>query len=133
VTTIASRRRHCAKKHINERLLLTQDALRTRPSDEWLERLTSEGVPCAPVLTRTEMLAHPQIHANEIVVETDHSIAGRLRQARPAARFSATPASIRAGAPALGEHTRAVLSELGYTPDEIDSLIKRQPNEADER
>ena len=107
------------QRHINDRLILTQEALRTRPAEEWLERLTAEGVPCAPVLTRTQMLSNPQVVANGIVVETDHAGAGRIRQARPAARFSETPAGIRWGGAALGAHTAEVLVELGYTDADI--------------
>jgi crotonobetainyl-CoA:carnitine CoA-transferase CaiB-like acyl-CoA transferase len=113
--------------NIDARLAMTQDVLRTRPAAEWLERLTAEGVPCAPVLTRTELLRHPQILASGIVEEADHPVAGRLRQARPAARFSATPAGIRGGAPALGEHTRDVLAGLGYAAAEIDALSGAMP------
>ena len=64
--------------------------------------------------------------ANGIVEEVDHPQAGRLRQARPAARFSATPASIRQGGAALGEHTAAVLGELGYDAAEIEALTSRE-------
>ena len=71
-------------------------------------------MPSAPVLTRSQVIRHPQVLANETLAETDHPAAGRLRQTRPAARFSATPAGIRFGAPALGEHTDEVLAELGY-------------------
>jgi crotonobetainyl-CoA:carnitine CoA-transferase CaiB-like acyl-CoA transferase len=110
------------QRHINERLAMTQEVLRTRPAAEWLECLTREGVPCAPVLTRTQMLSDPQVIANGIVVETMHPAAGRLRQARPAARFSAAPTPMRTGAPALGEHTAEILGELGYTPAEIEAL-----------
>jgi crotonobetainyl-CoA:carnitine CoA-transferase CaiB-like acyl-CoA transferase len=104
-------------KHINERLDMTQEVLRTRTAAEWLERLTAEGVPCAPVLTRSRMIGHPQVVANGIVIETEHPRAGWLRQARPAARFSATPTSVRRGAPALGEHTEEILSELRQGTD----------------
>jgi crotonobetainyl-CoA:carnitine CoA-transferase CaiB-like acyl-CoA transferase len=107
------------QRHINERLILTQEALRTRPAEEWLARLTEAGVPCAPVLTRTQMLSNEQVVANGIVVETEHEGAGRIRQARPAARFSETPAEIRWGGAALGAHTAEVLGELGYTEADI--------------
>ncbi len=105
--------------HINDRLAMIQEALRTRPAEEWLERLTREEVPCAPVLTRTQMLSNEQVVANGNVVETEHPAAGRIRQARAAARFSGTPTSIRHGAPALGAHTAEVLSEIGYSPEDL--------------
>jgi crotonobetainyl-CoA:carnitine CoA-transferase CaiB-like acyl-CoA transferase len=110
------------QKHINERLAMIQQVLLTRPAAEWLGRLTAAGVPCAPVLSRSRMIQHPQVVANGIVVETEHHQAGRLRQARPAARFTATPTGIRRGGPALGEHTAEILAELGYSDAEIAAL-----------
>ena len=115
------------QRHINDRLMMTQEAFLIRPAEEWLPRLTEAGVPCAPVLTRAEMLTNPQVVANGILVETDHPQAGRLRQARPAARFSATPAAIRQGGPALGQHTAQVLAEIGYTPADIETLSAQEP------
>lgn len=101
-------------RNANERLELTQQALREKTADEWLGILEQAGVPCAPVLTRNQMVAHPQVRASEVVVETDHPHAGRLRQARNAARFEVTTAEHRFGAPHLGEHTHEILQELGY-------------------
>jgi crotonobetainyl-CoA:carnitine CoA-transferase CaiB-like acyl-CoA transferase len=115
------------QQNIDARLAMTQEVLKTRPAAEWLQRLEAEAVPCAPVLTRSELLRHPQIKASGIVIETDHPVAGRLRQARPAARFSGTPAGVRRGAPALGEHTHEVLAELGYSAAEIDALSGKVP------
>ena len=110
-------------RYANERLELTQEALLEKNADEWLEILDSAGVPCAPVLKRHEMIHHPQVEASGIVVETEHPHVGRLRQARNAARFDATPTEIRLGAPHHGEHTRAIMSELGCSTAEIDGLI----------
>lgn len=110
------------QQNIDERLRLTSEALRTRPAAEWLEQLTAAQVPCGPVLTRNQVIRHPQVEALRLVVETEHEHAGRLRQARAAARFSGTPAEIRSGAPTLGEHTKAVLAALGYSPAEIAAL-----------
>src|SRR5262249_36220609 len=107
--------------NIDARLQLTQDVLQTRTTEEWLERLEAAGVPCAPVLTRHQVIAHPHVLAGDILLESNHPVAGRLRQTRTAARFE-VPTVIRRGAPRLGEHNVEVLSELGLTQTEIGEL-----------
>jgi crotonobetainyl-CoA:carnitine CoA-transferase CaiB-like acyl-CoA transferase len=109
-------------ENVEARLQLTQDVLIGGTSAEWLDKLTKADVPCAPVLTRSEVIRHPHVAALEIVEEYDHPAAGRLRQARAAARFSATPPAIRSGAPVLGQDTDAVLAVLGYSAEQIAGL-----------
>ena len=110
------------QENIDARLGLTQEVLRTRSSAEWLERLEAADVPCAPVLRRREVAGHPQVAANDTVVESEHPRAGRLRQARPAARFSGTANELRRGGPVLGEHSDEVLAELGLGAAELAEL-----------
>jgi crotonobetainyl-CoA:carnitine CoA-transferase CaiB-like acyl-CoA transferase len=104
------------------RTRLTQEAVRGFATDDLIVRLEANDVPCAPVLTRQAMRAHPQVEANAVVVETEHPQAGPLRQARQPARFSATPFEIRRGAPLHGGHTREVLAEAGFDDGEISAL-----------
>ena len=96
--------------------------LKTRTTVEWLEALEKEDVPCAPALTRHEVIGHPQVLASEILVEHEHPVAGRLRQTRVPARFEGTPPEAPRGAPRLGEHNDEIMAELGYSAPEIESL-----------
>lgn len=101
--------------HRDARLEAIQEAVRGFAAADLIKLLDAQGVPNAPVLTRTQMRQHPQVAANGIVVETHHPIAGLLRQARHPSQFSKTPASIRHPAPALGAHTDEVLAEFGIS------------------
>lgn len=114
-------------KNIDARLQETQDRLRARSAEDWLEVLEHHDVPCAPVLTRRDVIRHPQIAANDSLMEYDHPVAGRLRQARPAPRFSATPITVRHGAPALGQHTAEVLAEAGVAAQTIATIVGDTP------
>jgi crotonobetainyl-CoA:carnitine CoA-transferase CaiB-like acyl-CoA transferase len=105
------------------RLDLTQEALLKDTTDKWMERLGAHDVPCAPVLTRDQVYSHPQVKANETIIEKEHPQAGLIRQARTPARFSATPPEIPKPARRLGEDTRAVLAQAGYDNETIDNLI----------
>jgi crotonobetainyl-CoA:carnitine CoA-transferase CaiB-like acyl-CoA transferase len=109
-------------RYADARLELTAGVLTSRSSAEWLVRLDSHQVPCAPILSRDDLLSDPQIVANGIIVESVHPNVGPMRQPRPAARFNVTPSELRSFAPALGQHTGEVLSECGIEAEEITEL-----------
>ena len=96
---------------------------RQRSSAEWLRRLEAAGVPAGPVLDVVQMQADPQTQAREMVVEVPHSRLGKTKTLGAAVKFSATPSGVRRGAPVLGEHTREVLREYGYSDADIDALV----------
>jgi crotonobetainyl-CoA:carnitine CoA-transferase CaiB-like acyl-CoA transferase len=112
-------------KYADARLEMTAEVLTSRTSVEWLARLDAEQVPCAPILRREDLFTDPQIAANNLIVESEHPLLGRMRQPRPAARFEKTPAELRSPAPRLGEHTEAILAELGLSERESIALRER--------
>lgn len=111
------------QQNIDARLDLIQSVIRTDSAEHWLARLEDEQVPCAPVLTRAQMLEHPQVRANDLLVNYEHPQAGLICQTRAPSRFSAAPDQDMQGAPALGQHTGTVLGNCGYSEEEIQGMI----------
>lgn len=107
------------------RLQATGEVIAERTTAEWLELLDAHGVPCAPVLTRPQILTHEQVVENDIVHEYEHPGLGRVRQARPAAQFEKTPTNTRQLAPELGADGPAILAELGYSERDIAQVLAR--------
>ncbi|MCZ6618917.1 MAG: CoA transferase [Gammaproteobacteria bacterium] len=105
------------------RLEMTARVLKEKTSAQWLARLDEFGVPCAPVLTRPEVVEQEQVKINELLFEYDHPGLGRVRQPRPAALFDVTPPGTRRIAPKLGEHGTEILREHGFTEAEIEELV----------
>ncbi|PPR17815.1 MAG: Formyl-CoA:oxalate CoA-transferase [Alphaproteobacteria bacterium MarineAlpha9_Bin7] len=105
-----------------ERRQMISDELAKWKSDEILDRLKGEDVPCAPILDRWSVLEDEQVRENEVVEIHDHPILGQVRQPRPAARFDRTPAKVESLAPFLGADNSEILSEAGYSIEDIERL-----------
>jgi len=113
------------ESRLQHREVLTADVagiLRTRTRDEWLARLGEYDVLCAPVYTYAELFADPQVQHNGMVVEQEHPTAGRIKVIGIPVKLSETPGDVGPAAPLLGEHTQAILQELGYDATSIDRL-----------
>ena len=112
-------------ENIDARLELTQKVLKIKTTEDWLNILNEHDVPCAPVLTRKDVIRNEQVLANDIVEIIDHPIAGKIRQSKIAARFSLSEKKKNSGAPAHGENTKEILGGLGYSDSEIEDLIQQ--------
>ena len=100
-----------------------QARLETRSVGEWVGLLEAEGVPCGPINSIADMAADPQALAREMVVELDHPRAGATRALGLPIKLSASPGRVARPAPLLGQHTREVLAEFGFSASEIDALV----------
>jgi crotonobetainyl-CoA:carnitine CoA-transferase CaiB-like acyl-CoA transferase len=113
------------KRMANRQALETElnGVFETKPTDAWLAILEAGGFPAGPVLSVGEMHEDPQALAREMVVATEHPVAGRVQTLGLPVKFSATPGGIGRPAPVLGEHSREVLVELGFSERDIDRMI----------
>ena len=97
----------------------------TKTCQEWLAIFDDAGVPAGPVRFIQELTDDEQVIANDMVVEVNHSLAGKVRMAGPMIQMSETPLEARSASPALGEHTDQIMLELGYSEEEITDLRSR--------
>jgi crotonobetainyl-CoA:carnitine CoA-transferase CaiB-like acyl-CoA transferase len=99
------------------------DIVATRSKAEWIAVFDAAGVPAGPVHTIGEALTHPQTLARGMVVDLEHPQAGPTKALGSPIHFSKTPTRIDRPAPMLGEHSRELLREYGYTDAEIDGFL----------
>jgi crotonobetainyl-CoA:carnitine CoA-transferase CaiB-like acyl-CoA transferase len=102
----------------------TARIMATRTTQEWLDLFAPTSVPVNRVNTLTDLVDDPHLVATGFWKTVEHPTEGRLRTTAFPVGFSATPAEeTRRHAPRLGEHTRELLADLGYTDDRIDALL----------
>ena len=93
-----------------------------RTTEEWLEIGELYDIPVSAVSSLDDIVSDAALNRDVITTAT-HPVVGEYRQISPPVSMSETPTGVRRPAPLVAQHTREVLGELGYSDDEIRSLI----------
>jgi crotonobetainyl-CoA:carnitine CoA-transferase CaiB-like acyl-CoA transferase len=113
--------------HRAELIPILEEKFRTRPSREWIEKLDKVGVFVGPVNSLSEVLsdqeAVEQMRTNGYLCDIELPQGEKVTVVGPPVKLSETPPEVRRGYFSIGEHNYEVLTELGYSPEEIAELI----------
>ncbi|UOQ95128.1 CoA transferase [Halobacillus shinanisalinarum] len=109
-----------------ELIPLLQKAFITREADEWMAVLQENNIPCGPINNLDKVFENEQVLEREMVQEIEHPEVGVVKLLGSPLKMSDTPVSIERHPPLHGEHNAEVLSELGYSNQQIDLLIKKK-------
>lgn len=96
---------------------------KTEPVDYWIEVLGQAGLPVGRILTIEEAFADPQARHHQMLLELDHPVAGAVKATGSPLRLDGSPAVAGALPPVLGEHTRAILHEMGVDRTSVETMI----------
>jgi crotonobetainyl-CoA:carnitine CoA-transferase CaiB-like acyl-CoA transferase len=108
--------------HRDEVYAIVTAIIPTKTTAEWLEVFAAHKLWAGPVYDYRDLADDPHVAANGMIAEVEHARHGTIRMPAPPVRLSHTPASIRLAPPELGEHTEAILRELGVDGDRLDDL-----------
>ena len=101
---------------------MLQEIFLTRPVSEWVEDLQAANVPCGPINDLADVFADPQVLARDMLQEMPHPTLGTIKQTGLPIKFSRTPGGLDLHPPLLGEHNQEILSSLGYSDADVQSL-----------
>jgi formyl-CoA transferase len=98
---------------------------KTRTTNDWVEHLNAAGVPSGPVYTLDQTFNDPQVKHLGMAAPVDHPTRGRIDLVGQPVRFHRTPWQLRTASPEMGEHTDAILADLGYSESDIAGLHEK--------
>jgi crotonobetainyl-CoA:carnitine CoA-transferase CaiB-like acyl-CoA transferase len=111
-------------KNYNTAYALVAEELKKRPTAEWLAALERADIPVQRMNSLDDIVADPHLAAIGYLRAVEHPTEGRIKALAVPSEWSESPPEYRRHAPRLGEHTREVLKEVGYSDASIDRLIE---------
>ncbi|WP_108669197.1 CaiB/BaiF CoA transferase family protein [Peribacillus acanthi] len=112
-------------EHVTQLEKEIESILVTNPSNYWLELLEKYEIPSGPIYSYDQTMKDPHILAREMVLSSEHPVAGTIQTLGFPAKFSKTPGKIIKSAPILGQHNEEILNEVGYSGNEVE-LLRQQ-------
>jgi formyl-CoA transferase len=113
-------------KHRDDLNAAIEAITRTRTSAAWIDRLNQQGVPSGPINTIAEVFDDPQVKHLNVTRHVAHPVLGDVEVVGQAIELSRSKWTVRSPTPEAGEHTDAVLAELGYAAADIAALRARK-------
>ena len=110
------------RKEINRAI---SNITENKPSQYWIDLLNEAGCPCGPIYSMDQVFADSQVRHLEMTAPVEHPVLGEFDVVNQAVKLSRTPSSVRSATPEKGEHTDAILAELGYAAATIRDLHER--------
>lgn len=108
--------------HRDDLLPILRNRFTQHPADVWLAKLAEAKIPSAAIQTVPEALENMQTRERALIVEIEHPLLGMARSIANPVRMSETPPVYRLPPPLLGEHTDAILAELGASRSQVEVL-----------
>lgn len=113
-------------EHRRELIEMISEKLKLKPARHWQKLLTEAGIPNGPINNIETLFQDPQVHARNMVVEMPHPTAGKVKLVGSPLKLSRTPVKMRRHPPLYSEHTKPILTKIGYTAEQIKEMEKME-------